>query len=312
MTVGFPERPPWSGIGADGWDGTPCPDDLYLTSASSVAKALAAPSLETWKIGEIVERLHERLPEFTARGAADMDATKKWAAQLQWEPKPGALLNAADSGTLLHSLLEAWLKGETPSPAIAQQVRADPELTAMATNLWGWFQRFKPQAVAIEVVVYNPELGIAGRLDSLVTFPDFPQYGTALVDLKNSRDARTKDGTRKRPHGDSHGLQLAAYRSCTLQATFEPRIAVNKRSSRNRTYLLNPREQAVCAPAHEIHSTFILQNDPDRCLLYPIDTGPAVQRRLADTIGAGRWVKEESRGVVGDPVAPPLVLPDLS
>lgn len=302
----------WSGIGNLSWDGTPCPDDLYLTSASSVSKALAAPALETWKIGQVVERLHERLDEFAARGNNDMDDTKKWAGQLQWEPKPGADLNAADSGTLMHSLLEAWLKGEAVAPALAEQVNDDAELTAMATNLWSWFQRFRPVAVAVEVVVFNPELGIAGRLDSLVTFPDFPQYGTALVDLKNSRDARSKAGALKRPFGDSHALQLCAYRSCTLQATFEPRIAVTKRATRDRTYLLNPREQAACAPAIAIDSTFILQNDPERCLLYPVDTGPAVARRMGEVLGAGRWLKEESKHVVGQPVAAPIVLPNLT
>lgn len=308
----LPPPAEWSGIGADGWDGIPCPDDLYLTSASSVSKALAAPSLETWKVGQIVERLYERIPEFTSRAAQDMDDTKKWAAQLQWEPKPGADLNAADSGTLMHSLLEAWLLGKDPAAEHVAQVSADAELTAMATNLWGWFQRFKPQAVAVETVVYNPELGIAGRLDSLVTLPDFPQYGTCLVDLKNSRDARSKNGTLKRPFGDSHALQLAAYRSCRLQATFEPRIQITKRSTRNRTYLLNPREQAVCAEAHAIDSTFILQNDPERCLLYPVETGPSVQRRLIDVLGAGRWMREESKSVVGDPVPPPITLPTFN
>lgn len=308
----LPPRPEWSGIGADGWDGIPCPDDLYLTSASSVSKALAAPSLETWKIGQIVERLSERIPEFQSRATRDMDECKKWAGQLQWEPKPGATINAADSGTLLHSLLEAWLLGRQPAAEDVAQVQADPELTAMATNLWQWFQRFKPQPVAVEAVVYNPELGIAGRLDALVTFPDFPQFGTALVDLKNSRDARSKAGTLKRPFGDSHALQLAAYRSCRLQATFSPRIQVTKRATRNRTYLLNPREQAACTEATVIDSTFILQNDPERCLLYPVDTGPSVQRRLVDVLGAGRWMREESKGVVGDPVSPPITLPDFT
>lgn len=301
----------WSGIGAEGWDGIACPDDLYLDSASSIPKALAAGSLERWKQGEIIEQLYLRKDEFLARAAQDIEAVKDWGRELLWEPKPGAALNAADSGTEMHTLLECWLTGVAVPEATTRIVQSDPVLMAMASNLWDWFCRFKPVAVAVEQVVYEPALGIAGRLDNLVTFPAFPQWGLCLVDLKNAREARTKGGVKKKPYGDSHALQLCAYRACTLTATFEPRIAITKRATRDRTYLLNPREQAVCAPSPEIQSTFILHNTPERCDLYPIETGPAVRRRLEDVIGARRWIKEECRTVVGAPVPAPIVLPTL-
>lgn len=307
----FPERPPWSGCGADGWDGTVCPDDLRLLSASSVPKVLAAPNLERWAITRTVEEIAARLPQFQALIAQDMDAAVAWADQLRYQPEADAELNAADSGTLMHSLLEAWLKGEAVGDRERDTVNRDPVLIALATNLWNWYQRLQPEAIAMEQVVYDPAAGIAGRFDAIVRFRKLPEQGVCLIDLKNKRSARTKGGAKHRVYGDEHALQLTSYRWAPLVATFEPRLLVTQRATSTRTYLLNDAERQACAPMWDVDNAFIVLNTPESCAAYPVDTGPAVRRRVLEAVGLHHWVHAESGAVVGQPVIPPIDLPQL-
>lgn len=302
----WPEPEPWSGVGADGWDGTQGPDDLLLVSASSVPKILASPGLDRWHINRTIDLLLEQLPKLDAyRSAGDRDGASSWLRELRYEPDDDAELNAADSGSLMHRLLEAWCKGEAVDARDAETVNRDPVLTAMATNLWEWFHRFKPEPVAMEFVLYDPGVGVAGRADLLCTFPGLPELGLCLVDLKNKRKGQAK------VYADSHALQLATYRYSPLVATFEPRLLRSARPTSSRTYLLNRAEIDACKPNWEIQTTAIIANDPERCRLFPVDTGPNVHRRVREAVGLHRWVNEESRGVVGSPVAPAIPLPVL-
>jgi hypothetical protein len=307
----FPDLPPWSGVGADGWDGTVGADDLRLISASSVPKALASPALERWAISRTIEMLAERLPQFQALVAQDIDAAVKWADQLRYEPEAGAELNAADSGSLIHALLECWLRGTQVDPRDAERVQRDPVLLAMATQCWGWFNNFQPEAVDLERVVYDPAAGIAGRFDAIVRFRKAPHLGTCLMDLKTTRTPRYKSGALKRVYGDSHALQLASYRYAPLMATFEPRLLRTERASATRVYLLNTAEREACAPMHEIDSTVIVSNSPEKCSLHVIDTGPAVRRRVLEAVGLHQWIHVESKNVVADAWVPPIDLPLL-
>lgn len=302
----------WDGIGADGWDGCVGNDDLKLISASSVPKACASPALERWGITRTIEQLAIRLPEFeNLLATGGLDAAVRWASELRYLPDEGAELNAADSGTLMHGLLEAWLKGENVPDTSNQQILSDPVLTSMATNLWNWYSRFQPEAVAMEQVIYSPEMGTAGRFDAIVQFRKAPELGVCLMDLKNTRSARYKSGGLKKVFGDSHGLQLATYRYSTHVATFKPRLVVKSKASSTRTYLLNTAERAACKPMWHIDSTVIVANNPEQCLLYPIDTGPAVLRRAVEAVGLHRWIAEESKNVVGPTVIPLIELPRL-
>lgn len=315
MTSPFAPATEWCGRGAVGWDGTVGPDDLRLLSASSVPKVLAAPNLERWAITTTVERIAENLDRFAAMVAVDITAAVQWADQLRYAPEPGAELNAADSGTLMHTLLECWLKGEAVSDRDRATVERDPVLTALATNLWAWYQRFKPTAVAMEQVVYNPASGLAGRFDAIVRFGNShaaERFGTCLIDLKNKRQARTAGGAKHKVYGDGHAMQLQSYRGAPLVATFEPRIQRTGRATSNRVYLLNTAEREACAPMWDVDSTAIVLNTPEVCALYPIETGAGVQRRVDEAVGLSRWLHEESRDVVGPPFIPPIDLPHLT
>lgn len=312
MTSPFAPATEWCGRGAVGWDGTVGPDDLRLLSASSVPKSLASPALERWALTTTIERIAERLPQFTALAAQDVAAAVAWADRLRYAPDEGAALNAAESGTLLHSLLEAWLTGMTPAADLVAQVKVDPVLMAMATELWNFYNRFQPEPVAMERVVYDPEAGIAGRFDAIVRFAKAPQFGTCLMDLKTTRTARYKSGGLKKVYGDSHALQLASYRYAPHVATFEPRILRTKRATSSRVYLLNGAERSACDPMWEVDSTVIVSCSPEKCALHEIDTGPAVRRRALEAVGLHRWLTEESQDVVSDAWVPPIELPELS
>lgn len=313
MTSAFPPLPPWSGVGAAGWDGTVGPEDLRLVSASSVPKVLKSTALENWAIERTLTKTVERMPEFQARIARDgIDEAISWAKELRWEKDADAAASAADTGTDMHSLLESWIGGtEAPGDVVAR-VQSDPVMMAMAQLLWEWFHRLRPEAVLLERVVYDPANGIAGRLDAVVRFAGAPALGTVLLDLKTSRDARTKAGNRKRPYADANALQLACYRHAPLVSTFEPRLLVSQRKTSSRIYLLNPAEQAACEPMPETDGSFILQLNPESCLLYPVASGKAVHRRAVEAVGLHHWMTEEHKAAVGDPYLPPIELPTFA
>lgn len=310
MTATFAPAPPftpiptWSGVGAAGWDGLPCPDDLRLLSASSVPDALKSEQLERWKINETLSRLADRLPEFHARLQQDRDDALDWAKQLRFEPSADGTQSAADTGTDMHSLLECWLRdGAVPSD-LGARINADPIMLALANNLWRWFNTFQPVAVQIEQVVYDPANGLAGRFDAKVTFKRKASLGVVLLDLKNSRDSRYKSGGFKKPYADSQALQLATYAHAPLTATFEPRLLITQRAMSHRVYLLNQAEQAVCAESVPVDGAAILHNTPERIGLYPMDVGPGTHRRALEAAGLHRWANEESRAALGYPVTP--------
>ena len=117
---------------------------------------------------------------------------------------------------------------------------------------------------------------------------------------------------RKRPYADTQALQLACYRHAPLVASFEPRLLVTERASSARVYLLNEAERAACEPMVAIDRSFILQNNPESCRLYPVDSGPAVHRRAIEARGLWHWLNEESKAAVGEPYIPPIDLPVLT
>jgi hypothetical protein len=313
VTSPFAPLPPWSGVGAVGWDGTVGAEDLRLVSASSVPKVLRSTALETWAIKRTIEKLSTRWDEFQARAQRDgADAAVDWAAELRWEKDEGTAANAADTGTDMHTLLECWVL-DAPVPADVQaRCQSDPVMMQMANHLWGWVHRMRPRSVLTERVVYDPVNGIAGRLDHIVAFGGAPELGTVLLDLKSSREARTKGGARKRPYADSNALQLACYRHAPLVATFEPRLLLTQARSSTRVYLLNPAERAACDPMPETQGSYILQLNPEGCLLYPVDSGAAVHRRAIEAVGLHRWTTEEHKAAVGDPYLPSIELPTFA
>lgn len=307
----LPPREPWSGVGAVGWDGVVAPTDQRLLSASSVPKALKSEALERWAVTETGRRLLDQLPKLNALANQDPDAALAWIENLRWEPKPGDELNAADTGTDMHTLLESWLRGTAVPADVEGRVQRDPAMWAMAENLWRWYCRFEPEPVLMEHAVYDPAHGIAGRLDLVCRFRKAPQLGLCLVDLKNSRDAKTRGGNRKKPYADTQALQLASYRWATHVATFEPRVLITEKKSSARVYLLNEAEKAACDPMPELDGSYILQNNPESCLLYPVSSTRAVHYRAVQAEGLWRWLNEESRLAVGEPFLPSIEMPNL-
>lgn len=256
--------PAWSGVGAENWDGRRRADDLKLLSASSITQAMAKPALERWMISETAQRVAEHVHELVAMG--DPERIAEWVERCRYLPKPGASLNAADTGTALHSVLEHWVVGAPLPPRLEWQVTHDAEMLAMANQLWGWLQIHRPVVEASEVVVYDPDGGTAGRLDNLWRLDGL---GLCLVDLKTSRESRTAAGNLKRPYADSHGIQLVTYAGAELEATFAPRI-LGGDTDGPRWYLLNEAERAACVPARRPDTAAILHLTPEGCRLFQV------------------------------------------
>lgn len=292
MTTTIFGTPAWSGIGADHWDGQRRPDDMKLLSASSVTQSMAKPALERWMIDETAARVAENVHELADMG--DPERIEQWVRNCRYLPEPGASMNASETGTALHAVLEHWAEGKALPPALKACLLRDAEMMAMANQLWGWLQRHRPEVVASEIVVYDPERGTAGRLDNIWRLEGL---GNCLVDLKTTRKARTKAGNPKRPYADSHGIQLVTYAQAPYEATFPPRITGGDADG-PRWYLLNPAELAACVPARTPDTAAILHLSPEDCRLFQVRlTDEAVATAAALMVVTG-WIASGARRAI--------------
>lgn len=101
---------------------------------------------------------------------------------------------AADFGTAFHSVVEATGSGDWSA---LKDLPLTPEFWNSVERFKSWTLEFKPTWVEAEVVVFHPELKVAGQLDALAEI----QGELWLIDVKTSKEVY-KD----------FALQLAAYK----------------------------------------------------------------------------------------------------
>lgn len=279
------------------------PNDEMFLSGSTLPKVLAAPQLEEWAITATAEGVVKNIGELAHMCVEAPDVAIARIEQLRWEMSPtGGPLSAAEAGTLVHAVMEAWLDGEpTPDipPAHWEQV------APFVNNLASWMTEWKPEKVLTEAVVYNRYAMVAGRLDAVVKFRAGPHAGERnwLIDLKTKMKAFTSRGHPQKPHGSAVVPQLTAYKWAESLAPFEPRI----NTKQGRHYLLSSTEREQLLPFHdyvgplEELGTAIIQVTPLSTTVFPIEC----EREQLD------WVKaladadrgqRESKDLVLDPI----------
>ncbi len=126
---------------------------------------------------------------------------------------------AADRGTAVHCLFEAWGQGLRADVSEAAELAEwivlenglrcnTEEITQYFTPAIKWLDDVQPNFQLQEVVVCNPTLGYAGRTDARVVSIDGKDY---IADIKSSDKMKR-----------SWLMQLAAYRACPIGYTIEP------------------------------------------------------------------------------------------
>jgi len=162
-----------------------------LYSVTKVCDVVRKAALESWRIEQgilaaltLPRRDGETDDQFAHRVLADADQQSK---------------TARDFGSLLHKQIELDLAGQLAKP----DWTCEKHLNAVRV----WLGQNVDEVHASEIIVGDPALGVAGKMDLDCTLATF---GRAVIDFKCRR---FKKGVPPL-YADSDPLQLAAYRYC--------------------------------------------------------------------------------------------------
>jgi len=162
-----------------------------LYSVTKVCDVVRRPALESWRIEQgilaaltLPRRDGETDDQFAHRVLADADQQSK---------------TARDFGSLLHKQIELDLAGPLAKP----DWTCEKHLNAVRV----WLGQNVDEVHASEIIVGDPALGIAGKMDLDCTLATF---GRAVIDFKCRRFKKGMPPL----YADSDPLQLAAYRQC--------------------------------------------------------------------------------------------------
>jgi len=274
-------------------------DDLTLWSVTTIIGALDKPALLYWA-GEqtALAAIHS---EATWRGMlADDDPAcdhldagtcqaVKWLRDARFR-RPKGMRSAAELGELVHKACETYaLTGQRPA--------VDDEVRPFLEQFDGWLQRFGPSYQAVETAVYHPELGYAGTADAFLTI-DGVRY---IADYKTTRRALDSRGQPTTPYPEQVALQLAGYRWAKYAAVWRPR---RLERMRRRYYLLGPDEQALAVPVPEVDTGLVIHITPEACDAFPMVCDEAVFEAYLAAQDSARWLFQDSRNVMSDPLFP--------
>ena len=286
----------------DGAD--PTDSDLQLWSVTTILNAVDKPALLYWSAEQTaLAAIHSEStwrgmladddPDCKHTDAADCAAVT-WLRDARFR-RPKGLRSATQLGTDVHNVCEQYvLTGTRPE--------ADHEVAPFLDRFDEWLQRFGPSYQAAEVAVYHPERGYAGTTDGFLTLEGV-RY---IFDLKSSRKHVNAQGKPTTPYPEQVGLQLAAYRWARYAAVWRPR---RMKKFRRRYYLLGPDEQAMAQPVPEVDTGLVIHITPHHCDAYPIVCDEAVFEAYLAVQNTARWLWQDSRNVMGDPLTPAMRSP---
>lgn len=287
------------------------PEDLELTSVTTVIGVLEKPALLYWAAGETAAAAVAIAGSLPTRIAEDgEEETIKWLRDARFR-RPKGLLSAASLGTCAHHACEEYaLTGERPTTGrLTEIVRQEagpkfdgmtaeiPVLNQMLDQFDGWLQRAQPSYQAAEVTVYSPSYGYAGTSDGFLTIDGY----RVIFDIKTSRKSFDAKGSPTGPYPEA-ALQLAAYRFAEAAAVWRPR-RIEK--FRRRRYLLSEAEREQAVPVPEVDGGLVIHITPEHCEAFPVRCDEAVHQSFLFLIEAFRWVDRLSKDVIGMPMVYP-------
>ena len=267
------------------------PDDLRLWSVTTIIGVLDKPALLYWAAEQTaLAAIHQQatwrgMLEDDAPGCTHEDAdcaAVKWLRDARLRKRPG-VRSATELGEAVHAACESYaLTGTRPE--------VDDEVRPFLDQFDRWLQRFSPSYQAAELTVYHPDLGYAGTADAFLSI-DGVRY---IADYKTSRKASSSG-----PYAEQVALQLAAYRHARFAAAWRAR---RYELWRRRYYLLSPSEQAMAVPVPEVDTGLVIKLTPESCEAYPVRCDEPVFEAYLAVQDAARWVLQDSRQVLGEPL----------
>lgn len=285
------------------------PGDQVMWSVTTILKAInTGDALLNWAVKVTAERAVASLDLIANRlDHEGVDSAVELVKGLRWQT--GGRLSDTELGTLAHGLFETYaLTGGRPvvTPElhplhVAQGLVLHPEdldaLGGMLDQFDGWLQRYQPQYLATEVVVYEPEMGYAGQADGFVTLG-----GTdVIIDYKTSRNTYDGRGKVRRPYAEN-SLQLAAYRFATHAAVFRAR---RYEARSRRYYLLSAAEREAALPVPKVDGGLIIKVTPDHLGVYPVRCDEREHEAFLYAQEVARWLYNEAGEAIGEPLEPP-------
>lgn len=283
------ETPPSDQLGQPADDNAkPQPDDLRMWSVTTILGTLDKPALIPWAAKETAQAAVNAADSLAIRIAEDGEAeTVKWLSGARFR-RPRGQRSATELGTAVHAACEEYaLTGRRPD--------VDDEVVPFLDQFDDWLQKFSPSFEATEVTVYSPTWGYAGTLDAVAVI-DGVRF---IVDYKTTRKTTDAKGNPTAPYPEQVALQLAAYRHAEYAAVWRPRRTYE---FRRRYYLLGESERARAVPVPEVDTGLVLHLTPAHAVAYPIRCDAPVHDAFLHVIEAHRWVNEESKTVMSNPL----------
>lgn len=278
-------------------DAQPSEDDERLWSVTTILKSFGdSEGLIQWTAAETAKAAVGSLATVHAMAEDNPDAAVEWLKQARFRSKPGTR-SATKLGQDVHACCETYVvTGKrpafgTPLPNGTLDAEVEPYLDSFEL----WLERFQPEYVAAEVVVYNERYGYAGQADGYAVVEGTP----CIIDYKSAKESFDTRGNRRKPWTDV-AMQLAGYRHAPKAAVWRAR---RFESYGRRYYLLNADERELAVPPPTVEGGLVIHLTPDHCDVYPVDCGDSVFDAFLYAIEGARWTSVTSKRVLGAPLA---------
>ena len=122
------------------------------------------------------------------------DSIRAWRSRVGEEEANKISTRAAGRGTLVHSIIEGYLKNEDTTKYL-------PHIRQSLENVRPILDRSIGKIFGLETALYSRHLGLAGRCDCIAEFDGVP----SIVDFKTSRRVKKKE------YISNYFAQMSAY-----------------------------------------------------------------------------------------------------
>ena len=280
--------------------GTAMPDGSKLKRAIKLISVTTANSkgwpkgnddaLQMWAAGEAARCALDYLPRLVRQSRTGMDERVEIDGRAYkniYEFLRHASTRRKDAagalGNVIHDLIEARILGK-PAPEITDEQRP-------LVDAWHNFEEDRrPEYLATEMVVANPDDGWCGTLDAVVEMPfvhTAHDAGPYCIDWKTGKGDRRRD----KCEWPTTGLQLSAYPRATM------------------AWIKQTGEQ-VDPIDMNMRRAFVVHLRPDHHPgrgygLVPVDISDGVYRQFLNNIETARFASDEALKLIGSPLPLP-------